>query len=155
MQDSLVCPNCGILVRQYRNPFLTVDIIIRIGRDIVLIERRNPPHGWALPGGFVDYGETLEEAARREAVITYPDQIIRLAGQLRESRRHAFRCLPDMALQLSAETGFPATDLEDYWRSMSYDLSEGHIEGLRLYFSLCHKHGLLPAVPEFHFFPAS
>ena len=67
MKDSLVCPNCGTLVRHYRNPFPTVDIIIRIGRDIVLIERRNPPHGWALPGGFVDYGETLEEAARREA----------------------------------------------------------------------------------------
>jgi len=51
----------------YRNPFPTVDIIISIGTSIVLIERRNPPHGWALPGGFVDYGESLEEAAIREA----------------------------------------------------------------------------------------
>ena len=50
-----------------RNPFPTVDIIIRQGDRIVLIERRNPPHGWALPGGFVDYGESLETAARREA----------------------------------------------------------------------------------------
>jgi 8-oxo-dGTP diphosphatase len=52
-------------------PLLTVDIIIemrdRPGRPIVLIERRDPPAGWALPGGFVDVGETLEAAALREA----------------------------------------------------------------------------------------
>lgn len=52
-------------------PLLTVDTIIQLvdrpGRPIVLIERLNPPHGWALPGGFVDVGETLEQAAVREA----------------------------------------------------------------------------------------
>jgi 8-oxo-dGTP diphosphatase len=51
----------------YRNPLLTVDIIIECQGGIVLIERRNPPLGWALPGGFVDYGESLEAAAVREA----------------------------------------------------------------------------------------
>ncbi len=51
----------------YRNPAPTVDIIIEIEDQIVLIERKNPPFGWALPGGFVDYGESFEEAARREA----------------------------------------------------------------------------------------
>ena len=51
----------------HRNPLLTVDIIIECNAGIVLIERRNPPHGWALPGGFVDYGESLEKAALREA----------------------------------------------------------------------------------------
>src|SRR5215213_5681201 len=50
------------------NPLPTVDIIIEVGaEEIVLIERKNPPHGWALPGGFVDYGESLETAAVREA----------------------------------------------------------------------------------------
>ena len=52
-------------------PLLTVDIIIemidRPGRPIVLIERKYPPPGWALPGGFVDVGESLERAAVREA----------------------------------------------------------------------------------------
>jgi ADP-ribose pyrophosphatase YjhB (NUDIX family) len=50
-----------------RNPLPTVDIIIEIGGGIVLIERKNPPDGWAIPGGFVDYGESLEAAALREA----------------------------------------------------------------------------------------
>ncbi len=53
---------------QPRNPAPTVDILIfAAGRGIVLVERRNPPSGWALPGGFVDYGETCEAAAVREA----------------------------------------------------------------------------------------
>jgi ADP-ribose pyrophosphatase YjhB (NUDIX family) len=50
-----------------KQPRLTVDIIIEIDDGIVLIERKNPPYGWAIPGGFVDYGETVEEAAIREA----------------------------------------------------------------------------------------
>ncbi len=48
-------------------PFITVDAIIEVGGGIVVIERSNPPFGWALPGGFVDYGESLEEAVVREA----------------------------------------------------------------------------------------
>jgi ADP-ribose pyrophosphatase YjhB (NUDIX family) len=50
-----------------KTPLLTVDIIIRYKGGIVLIERKNPPLGWALPGGFVEVNESLEEAAIREA----------------------------------------------------------------------------------------
>ncbi|OGD12235.1 MAG: NUDIX hydrolase [Candidatus Aminicenantes bacterium RBG_13_62_12] len=57
---------------EYKNPIPTVDVIIEMTRPdgrsgVVLIERKNPPPGWALPGGFVDYGESLEDAAHREA----------------------------------------------------------------------------------------
>jgi ADP-ribose pyrophosphatase YjhB (NUDIX family) len=48
-------------------PLLTVDIIIEAAGGIVLIERKNPPEGWALPGGFVDVGESVAAAAVREA----------------------------------------------------------------------------------------
>jgi 8-oxo-dGTP diphosphatase len=48
-------------------PFVAVDAIITIPAGIVLVKRRNPPLGFALPGGFVDYGESLEAAVRREA----------------------------------------------------------------------------------------
>lgn len=61
------CPHCNAEIESHRNPTPTVDIIIEIGDQIVLIERKNPPYGWALPGGFVDYGESFETAALREA----------------------------------------------------------------------------------------
>jgi ADP-ribose pyrophosphatase YjhB (NUDIX family) len=62
------CPHCNQPISLHRNPTPTVDIIIEIGDSIVLIERKNPPYGWALPAGFVDYGESYEQAALREAM---------------------------------------------------------------------------------------
>ncbi|MDP6180573.1 MAG: NUDIX domain-containing protein, partial [Desulfatiglandales bacterium] len=67
MKDQLLCPHCGKVVEKYRNPYPTVDIIIEMEGGIVLIQRKTPPYGWAIPGGFVDYGESLEAAAIREA----------------------------------------------------------------------------------------
>ena len=67
MKTELICPRCGFVMSTYKNPLPTVDIVIRNQGGIVLISRKNAPFGWALPGGFVDYGESVEEAASREA----------------------------------------------------------------------------------------
>lgn len=82
----------------YRNPAPTVDLIIemidRPHRPIVLIERLNVPHGWALPGGFVDYGESVETAAVREAKeetnlnVTLIEQFHVYSAPDRDERKH-------------------------------------------------------------------
>ena len=85
-------------MKEYRNPVPTVDIIIEVDvngeKKIVLIERKNPPAGWAIPGGFVDYGESLEDAARREAKeetgldVTLLRQLHTYSDPARDARQH-------------------------------------------------------------------
>jgi 8-oxo-dGTP diphosphatase len=88
------CSQCGAAIPVYKNPVPTVDIIIELENGIVLIERRNPPHGWALPGGFVDYGESYEDAAVREAKeetdleVTLIRQFHTYSNPDRDQRRH-------------------------------------------------------------------
>jgi 8-oxo-dGTP diphosphatase len=67
-------------------PLLAADALIELvdrpGRPIVLIERKNPPYGWAIPGGFVDIGETVEAAAVREALeeVSLTVQLVAMLG---------------------------------------------------------------------------
>ncbi len=79
---------------RYRNPLPTVDVVVLCEGGVVLIERRNPPRGWALPGGFVEVGESLEEAARREALeetglnIRLREQFFTYSDPSRDPRHH-------------------------------------------------------------------
>jgi 8-oxo-dGTP diphosphatase len=86
------------MTSSYQNPAPTVDLIIELlhhpHRPIVLIERKNPPQGWALPGGFVDYGESVETAARREAQeetnlqVNLIEQFAVYSDPARDPRKH-------------------------------------------------------------------
>ena len=68
MKTELTCPKCGAIVEKYLNPKPTVDIVIyERERGLVLVDRKNPPYGNALPGGFIGLGESAEQAAVREA----------------------------------------------------------------------------------------
>jgi 8-oxo-dGTP diphosphatase len=80
---------------EHRNPAPTVDVVIALPGDrVVLVARRFPPLGWALPGGFVDEGETVEAAAVREAreetglAVTLTDLLGVYSDPRRDARRH-------------------------------------------------------------------
>lgn len=125
--ESLSCPACGAAVKKYRNPIPTVDIIIETPAGIVLIERNNSPLGWALPGGFVDYGETLEQAAEREALEETSIRIsnLRLLGcysdPARDSRMHTISTVfvakgddrPEAGDDAAGVAVFPADELPE------------------------------------------
>ncbi|NJL86807.1 MAG: NUDIX hydrolase [Leptolyngbyaceae cyanobacterium SM1_1_3] len=82
----------------HKNPAPTVDLIIELidrpHRPIILIERQNIPLGWALPGGFIDYGEAVETAAHREAQeetglsVTLIEQFQVYSDPNRDARKH-------------------------------------------------------------------
>jgi argininosuccinate lyase len=61
-----ICPRCAYPVKIYKNPSLTVDCIIEKDNKVLLISRKNYPFGYALPGGYVDYNESVEQAVIRE-----------------------------------------------------------------------------------------
>jgi chorismate dehydratase len=158
---------CGINDVTFRVPDDEVENLLNKGQNALLIGDRALNAAKDCPQGMqiTDLGALWYHFTgmpfvfalwilRREVVERAPDEIRELAVQLQESRQCAFRNLPEMADQLSKNTAFSSEQLESYWCGMSYDLSDGHIEGLRLYFTLCHKHGLLEKVPEFHFFSA-
>lgn len=126
---TVPCAQCGAPSAP-RNPFPTVDIVLyRDGQGVLLIERRNPPQGWALPGGFIDYGESAEQAAIREA-FEETGLAVRLTGLLgvysdpgRDPRFHtlsvAFIAVADVdqAPRAGDDAGnarfFPLDDLPD------------------------------------------
>jgi 8-oxo-dGTP diphosphatase len=94
--------------KKYRNPLITVDLIVEIENRIVLIKRVNPPYGWALPGGFVDYGESLENAAIREAMeeinlkIMLKEQFHTYSDPKRDPRHHTVT-----TVYIAEANGFP------------------------------------------------
>ena len=136
----------------YRNPAPTVDIIIELidkpHRPIVLIERHNEPFGWAIPGGFVDYGEAVETAARREALeeigleVELIEQFHVYSDPKRDPRKHTLSIVFIATAKGEPKGGDDAKDaaifeswrvpdnlcfdhdriLQDYWRYRHYGI---------------------------------
>ncbi|MGC9526155.1 MAG: NUDIX domain-containing protein, partial [Limnospira sp.] len=142
----------------YRNPTPTVDIIIELidrpARPIILIERKNPPHGWAIPGGFVDYGESVETAAAREAKeeigldVTLVEQFYVYSDPNRDPRQHTLS-----VVFLATATGEPKAaddaktlDVFEPWR-IPKNLCFDHDRILRDYLQFRHF-GLRPRLME-------
>lgn len=102
------CPHCAKPVEEWRNPAPTVDIVILDSRlGVVLVQRGKEPFGFALPGGFIEYGESVETAALRET-LEETNLTVRLTGLLgiysdpvRDPRRHT------MSTVFIAETDHP------------------------------------------------
>jgi ADP-ribose pyrophosphatase YjhB (NUDIX family) len=142
MKKTVPCPSCGKPVVMYKNPVPTVDIIIEMDGGIILIKRRNPPYGWALPGGFVDYGESLEQAAVREArEETCLD--IELKGQLgaysepdRDPRQHTLSVVFKAGAQGEPRAADDAADIGIFTEDrIPHELAFDHAKILRDYFS--------------------
>ena len=128
----------------YRNPKPTVDAIIEaVDGRIVLIQRKNPPRGWALPGGYVDEGESLEHACAREAreetglTVELVSQLFTYSDPKRDPRQHNVSTV--YACKLKSGTLEGADDAEEArwfaeaqvpWQELAFD----HAQILRDYF---------------------
>ncbi|MBN1426062.1 NUDIX hydrolase [Candidatus Fermentibacteria bacterium] len=105
-------------MKEYQNPKPTVDIIIEVPGGIVLIRRSQRPLGWALPGGFVDYGESLEKAAIREALeetglaVTLRRQLYTYSDPLRDPRHHTVSTVFIARAAGSAKAGSDAAEAD-------------------------------------------
>jgi len=124
-------------------PYLTVDIIIAMPDGIVVIERSNPPYGLALPGGFVDYGESVEDAARREAKEETNLDLLDLrqlgvfSNPERDPRFHTVSVVFTSRGQGTAQSGDDAKALQIIPASelLNYDYAFDHKKILRDYLS--------------------
>jgi argininosuccinate lyase len=116
--DVIECPRCGYPVKVYKNPIPTVDIIILIDSKVLLIRRKNEPFGWAIPGGFVDFGESVEDAAVREAKeeTGLDVELVRLVGVYsspeRDPRTHTISTVFYAKANGKPKAGDDAMDLE-------------------------------------------
>lgn len=88
---------------------------------------------------------------RREAAEGKQSQVSDFLGQLEKSLRMAFDTLNDLSHSVPETEWFPPIEISKYWLCMSYGLGREHLEGVKLFFRLCHAHGLLENLPELHF----
>ena len=129
----------------YRNPTPTTDAIISDGSGrVVLIKRKNPPHGWALPGGFIDEGEEAGAACKREALeetglaVALKQQLFTYSDPKRDPRQHTMSVVYACTVPPGAEPKGADDAAEARWFSEESlpwaELCFDHAEILRDYF---------------------
>lgn len=125
-----------------RNPLLTVDAIIEVKGGIILIKRGHPPPGWAIPGGFVDYGETLEEAVCREMKeetgldINIVRQFHTYSNPKRDPRHHTVSTIFIATASGAPKAGDDAKEVGIFTRdSLPDEIAFDHKEILEDYFN--------------------
>ena len=150
-KKRVFCPRCGGEVPVYLNPVPTVDIIIEVQTDggergIVLIHRKNAPIAWALPGGFVDYGESLEQAAVREAreetglEIDAVEQFHTYSDPRRDPRRHTISTVFTAKARGNLRAGDDAAEAGIFGEeNLPLPLAFDHGQILRDYFKKKHS----------------
>lgn len=134
------CPHCGEEFEKSLNPVPAVDVIIESGGGIVLIKRSNPPPGWALPGGFVEYGESLEAAAQREAYeetglrLKFLEQFHTYSNPGRDPRMHTISTVFLATAEGAPEGGDDAAEAAVFTRENLPPLAFDHQEIIDDYF---------------------
>ncbi len=121
---------------EFKNPAPTVDVVILLPGDrVVLVARRNPPLGWALPGGFVDEGEKLEAAAVREAKeetgldVALDEQFLTYSDPRRDPRRHTLSTVFIGRASGAPESGDDAADARAFpWDALPQGVVFDHDE---------------------------
>lgn len=133
-------------MKKFKNPIPTVDIIIEMEHsggqpEIVLIKRKNPPYGWALPGGFVEYNESLEQAAKREAKeetsldIQIVSQMFTYSDPMRDPRFHTITTVYIARANGTPEANDDAAEIGVFSRGkIDFPLAFDHAKILEDYF---------------------
>ncbi len=156
----------GLRKVTYAIPETPVEKGIAAGGSALLIGDRALKMAQSYPAaGIYDLGELWYRYTglpfvfalwilRRTAAQEKAAQVGQLLVQLDNARRQAFADLPGLAAVVPERGWMSEAGLVDYWRTMSYGLEAEQIRGLELFFSLCQRLGLLPELPELHFFPS-